>query len=55
MTLHIIGRIEEYTSYGWETIPLYFPYICRLRSRTDTFKQVYWLRIRSNPTRRNYH
>jgi len=55
MTLHIIGSIEEYTSYGWVIIPLFFPYIERLRPRKDYQRQPYWLRIRSNPYRRNYH
>lgn len=31
------------------------PYINRLHPRKDTFTRPYWLRIRSNPTRRNYH
>lgn len=31
------------------------PYFERLHPRKDTHKKSYWLRIRSNPYRRNYH
>ena len=31
------------------------PYICRLHPRRDIYRRPYWLRTRSNPTRRNYH
>lgn len=37
------------------TISVCPPYICRLHSRRDYQRRPYWLRIRSNPTRRNYH
>lgn len=31
------------------------PYVCRLHPRRDYQRRPYWLRIRSNPHRRNYH
>lgn len=31
------------------------PYYERLHPLSDYQRQPYWLRIRSNPTRRNYH
>lgn len=50
---------DRYTGSSWyeqlHMSPPPPPYYERLRPREDSFAQSYWLRIRSNPYRRNYH
>lgn len=55
-------RMMEWIDYVIEDIPMSFEapflqihYTERLHPRKDGYVKPYWLRIRSNPYRRNYH
>ncbi len=53
--LHVCGYYWDWTVDGMVKVLVFILYIERLRPRTDTFRQAYWLRIRSNPHRCHYH
>ncbi len=54
-----VRLMEEYMNASWyEQLHMSFPpppYRESLHPRKDYQQRHYWLRTRSNPTRRNYH
>lgn len=54
--LYIANYVRDWSlGCGIVRIPVFIMYICRIRTLNLHKARPFWQRIRSNPTRRNYH